>query len=627
MARATRRPSPSSSRTGSASPSSRSRSSTATPRKIPYGMGTYGSRSLAVGGTAHRQGDGQGGRQGPQDRRPSARGGRGRCRVQGRQVHGRRHRPVEDLGRGGADRLCAAQLPASRSSSRASTRPRSTTRRTSPSRPAPTSPRSRSTPRPARRARQLHRRRRFRAHHQPDDRRGPGPWRRSPRASARRCSKNCVYDKETGQLLTGSYKDYCMPRADDFAAFKLVDQRDAVHAQPARRQGLRRGRRDRRAGRRSSTPSSTRWRRSAIRHLDMPATPERLWRRSSQAPLAARRGIGRARCTNSTTTSRRASTRSRTCSAPNEEAKLVAGGMTLIPTLKLRLARPSDLVDLAAIPSLRGITDAGDAIVIGAMTRHAEVRNSPVVKQAIPALGRDGRDDRRPGGAQPRHDRRLDQQQRPGRRLPGGAGRARRHRADDQARRSRPRISSPACSRRRSSRARSSPRCVSRSRRPACYQKFRNPASRYAIVGVFVARTAGGVRVAVTGAGPWYSASRRWKRRSPNPSRRTRSRTSRSPIRPQLRHPCQRRIPRPPRRRHGPPRRRGLRQHEQCVDGSQLSLAAPARAETHRLSPEWRFALVQLVSCLSKARRSARKSLEALAAPMKLIVAHARSAG
>jgi carbon-monoxide dehydrogenase medium subunit len=41
--------------------------------------------------------------------------------------------------------------------------------------------------------------------------------------------------------------------------------------------------------------------------------------------------------------------------------------------LKFRLAKPSDLIDLAAIPSLRGITDAGDALVIGAMTRHAEV--------------------------------------------------------------------------------------------------------------------------------------------------------------------------------------------------------------------------------------------------------------
>src|ERR1700752_5058617 len=70
----------------------------------------------------------------------------------------------------------------------------------------------------------------------------------------------------------------------------------------------------------------------------------------------------------------------------NEEAKLVAGGMTLIPTLKFRLAKPSDLVDLAAIPSLRGITDAGDALVIGAMTRHAGGERSPLVKQPLPAL-------------------------------------------------------------------------------------------------------------------------------------------------------------------------------------------------------------------------------------------------
>jgi carbon-monoxide dehydrogenase medium subunit len=51
--------------------------------------------------------------------------------------------------------------------------------------------------------------------------------------------------------------------------------------------------------------------------------------------------------------------------AANEDAKLVAGGMTLVPTLKLRLAKPSDLIDLAAITTLRGITDAGDAVVIG----------------------------------------------------------------------------------------------------------------------------------------------------------------------------------------------------------------------------------------------------------------------
>ena len=70
--------------------------------------------------------------------------------------------------------------------------------------------------------------------------------------------EGCVYDKETGQLLTGSYNDYAMPRADDLPKFELSTHVDAVHAQPARRQRLRRGRRDRRRRRRSPTPSSTR---------------------------------------------------------------------------------------------------------------------------------------------------------------------------------------------------------------------------------------------------------------------------------------------------------------------------------------------------------------------------------
>src|SRR4051812_20521076 len=69
-----------------------------------------------------------------------------------------------------------------------------------------------------------------------------------------------------------------------------------------------------------------------------------------------------------------------------EEAKLVAGGMTLIPTLKQRLARPSDLVDLGAIGELKGIKRDGAAVVIGAMTRHADVNRSAEVKKAIPAL-------------------------------------------------------------------------------------------------------------------------------------------------------------------------------------------------------------------------------------------------
>ncbi|MGI9262865.1 MAG: FAD binding domain-containing protein, partial [Woeseiaceae bacterium] len=72
--------------------------------------------------------------------------------------------------------------------------------------------------------------------------------------------------------------------------------------------------------------------------------------------------------------------------AGNDEAMLLAGGMTLLPTMKMRLARPSDLVDLSGIDALNGISDSGDAVVIGAMTRHADVAASEVVRAAIPAL-------------------------------------------------------------------------------------------------------------------------------------------------------------------------------------------------------------------------------------------------
>ncbi|MGD8429188.1 MAG: xanthine dehydrogenase family protein subunit M [Ectothiorhodospiraceae bacterium] len=69
-----------------------------------------------------------------------------------------------------------------------------------------------------------------------------------------------------------------------------------------------------------------------------------------------------------------------------EDASAYAGGQTLIQSLRQRLAQPSDLVDLGAIDELRGIRREGDRIVIGAMTRHAEVASSSDVAQAIPAL-------------------------------------------------------------------------------------------------------------------------------------------------------------------------------------------------------------------------------------------------
>ena len=68
-----------------------------------------------------------------------------------------------------------------------------------------------------------------------------------------------------------------------------------------------------------------------------------------------------------------------------DDPKLLAGGMTLLPTLKQRLAAPDLLIDLAAC-DLSHITDQGDSLRIGAMTAHADVASSDLVQQAIPAL-------------------------------------------------------------------------------------------------------------------------------------------------------------------------------------------------------------------------------------------------
>ena len=66
--------------------------------------------------------------------------------------------------------------------------------------------------------------------------------------------------------------------------------------------------------------------------------------------------------------------------------KALAGGQSLVAAMKLRLAQPGTVVDLGGLAELKGIRKEGDALVIGALTRHAEVAASPVVKGAIPAL-------------------------------------------------------------------------------------------------------------------------------------------------------------------------------------------------------------------------------------------------
>ena len=72
--------------------------------------------------------------------------------------------------------------------------------------------------------------------------------------------------------------------------------------------------------------------------------------------------------------------------ARNPEAKLLSGGMTLLPTLKQRLARPTHIVDIGHLAELKSVQAKAGKLVIGAGVKHHAVATSPVVKKAIPAL-------------------------------------------------------------------------------------------------------------------------------------------------------------------------------------------------------------------------------------------------
>ena len=136
-----------------------------------------------------------------------------------------------------------------------------------------------------------------------------------------------------------------------------------------------------------------------------------------------------------------------------DEARILAGGQSLMPTLNMRLSQPRLLIDINRLDALKGISLQGDRVRIGALTRHVEVANSPVVARA-PALDRRGHAARRPRRrAQPRHLRRQHRARRPGGRDAGlrAGTRARRWscRARPAGARSRPRTTSKASTRRR----------------------------------------------------------------------------------------------------------------------------------------------------------------------------------
>ena len=180
----------------------------------------------------------------------------------------------------------------------------------------------------------------------------------------------------------------------------------------------------------------------------------------------------------------------------------LAGGQSLVAAMKLRLAQPGTLVDLSAIPDLKGVRKEGDRLVIGAMTRHAEVADSAAVKQAIPALAAlaDGIGDRQVrnmgtlGGSIANNDPAADW---PAAVLGLGATINTNRRA----------IAADGFFKGLYETALGPDEIITSVAFPiaakAAYVKFPNPASRFALVGVFVARMAdGSVRVAVTGAAP-----------------------------------------------------------------------------------------------------------------------------
>ena len=182
------------------------------------------------------------------------------------------------------------------------------------------------------------------------------------------------------------------------------------------------------------------------------------------------------------------------------DATFISGGHTLLPTLKQHLAAPSDLIDVTAIPEMCGVTHEGQTLKIGAATPHADVAASLLVRRVIPALAglagsigdRHVRHRGTIGGSTANNDPAADY---PSAVLALGATvitDRRRIPADDFFTGLYETCREPG-------------EIVTRIDFPtpefAGYAKFRSPASRYSIVGVFVARTGGAVRVAVTGAG------------------------------------------------------------------------------------------------------------------------------
>jgi carbon-monoxide dehydrogenase medium subunit len=184
-----------------------------------------------------------------------------------------------------------------------------------------------------------------------------------------------------------------------------------------------------------------------------------------------------------------------------DDPMYLSGGMTLIPTMKQRLAAPTDLIDLSAIAELSGIGVADGVVSIGAFTRHNDVASSAEVRQHLPVLAQlagligdnQVRNRGTIGGSVANSDPAADY---PAAVIGLGATVVTSERS----------IAGDEFFKDLFETALQPGELITRIDFPvptrAAYRKFPNPASRYAVVGVLIADFAGSIRVGVTGAGP-----------------------------------------------------------------------------------------------------------------------------
>jgi aerobic carbon-monoxide dehydrogenase medium subunit len=183
------------------------------------------------------------------------------------------------------------------------------------------------------------------------------------------------------------------------------------------------------------------------------------------------------------------------------DARPISGGQTLLPALKHRLNKPTSVIDLSGIAELKGIKREGNKLVIGALAKHVEVATSPEVKAAIPALAQMAstigdtqvRNRGTIGGSVANNDPAAD--------YPSAVLGLNATIVTDKRR-----IAADDFFQGMFTTALEPGELLVAIEFPipekAGYAKMRNPASRYVMAGAFVARTGGGVRVAINGAGP-----------------------------------------------------------------------------------------------------------------------------